>query len=146
MEILNKQIDTIAAKRFLTALRGIGKTTGIIENVKNCVDDILLYKKDFEVLVIVENHEMKKLFRRCLTEYYEKYVDVITMQEVMYKLSEFPIVEDKEGDVPRINNFQFGTPSNPKNYERYFVDPSCYEALCLKQMDKLKKIEELLWE
>ena len=56
MEILNKQIDTIAAKRFLTALRGIGKTTGIIENVKNCVDDILLYKKDFEVLVIVENH------------------------------------------------------------------------------------------
>ena len=143
---MNKQIDTIAAKRFLTALRGIGKTTGIIENVKNCVDDILLYKKDFEVLVIVENHEMKKLFRHCLTEYYEKYVDVITMQEVMYKLSEFPIVEDKEGDVPRINNFQFGTSSNPKNYERYFVDPSCYEALCLKQMDKLKKIEELLWE
>ena len=143
---LNQQIDSIAEKRFINSLRGIGKTTGIIENVKSYIDDTLLYKKDFEVLLIVENQEMKKLVRNLLTDYYLKYTDISTMQTVMYKLSEFPILDEREGDVPRITQFTFGTPSNPKKYEKVFVDPSCFVELYLRQMEKLKKIEGILWE
>ena len=146
MNTLNTQIDQIATHRFLTALRGIGKTTGIVENIKSYIDDTLLYKNDFEVLVIVENQEMKRMMKTRLTDYYFKYTDVVTMQEVMYKLSEFPIMDGKEGDVPNICRFQFGTPENPKKYEKFFVDPSCYEVLCLRQLDKLKQIGDLLYE
>lgn len=141
---LEKQIDTIATKRFLKALRGIGKTKGLIENIKNYIDDTLLYKKEFEVLVVVENVEMKKLIRLRLTDYYMKYINLITMQEVMYKLSEFPIMDGREDDVPNILNFKFG--NSDKTYEHCFVDPSCYEILCQRQLDKLKKVEDILFE
>lgn len=138
---MQDRIDTIAARRFLNALRGIGKTHGIVENVKTCIDDILLYKNEFEVLVVCLNVAEKKILRGVFGDYYKKYIDLCTMSDMLYKLSEFPINEGNPYDVPRLSNYQWAFKG--KEYERIFVDPSCYEDLCLKQMEKLDKIREI---
>lgn len=141
MDVLNKEIDTIATRRFMNCLRGIGKTSGMVENVKNYIDEVLLFKKEFEILVICLNLDEKKMLREMFSNY-SKYIDLKTMQEVMYKLSEFPIDEENPYDIPRIDRFKWAF-GEDKHYEKYFVDPSCYEALCIQQMDKLQKIKEL---
>lgn len=133
------QSNTIAAFRFINCLKGIGKTTGLIENIKSFIDETLLFKNDFEVMVIVENREMKLLLKNLLTDYYMKYTEIKTMHEIMYKLSEFPINTDNPYDVPPIKYFNFD-----KTYEKYFVDAGCYKEIAIQQLNKIKRIGEEL--
>lgn len=138
---LNNEIDTISAQRFMNCLRGTGKTSIIIEAVKNFIDDTLMFKSDFEVLLIVPTVEEKKLIKKLFTDYYRKYIEFKTVSDILYQLSTFPIDTEHPYDIPPIRNLirHEGRP-----YERYFVDPSCYEKLCREQMSKIEKIKEIL--
>ena len=148
MQHLNKQIDTIATVRFLNCLRGIGKTKGMLENITSCIDEILLYKSEFEILVICVNREQKLYLQKCLANRYLKYIEFITMQSLMYKLSEFPINTDDPYDIPNIQllqqHYAIGENKEIRQYERFFVDPSCYEILYRQQLDKIKQVKEIL--
>lgn len=135
------QTNTIAAFRLINCLKGIGKTYWMVESIKAGVDELLMFEKDFEVLAIVKNGEAKKQLKKKLTDYYNKYVSVKTMHEIMYKISEFPIDIEHPYDVPQIGCFSF-----ERNYKKFFVDPECFEMIAWQQLDKLKKIEEVLEE
>ena len=74
MQQLEHQSNTIAAYRFINCLRGSGKTSGMIEVVKNFIDETLMFKNDFEVMVIVPNVESKKSISTLFTEHYGKYI------------------------------------------------------------------------
>lgn len=133
-----QNINTRATRRFIECLRGIGKTQGMVLNIQNMIDEILLYKNEFEVLVICTDVEQKKLLRQTMMPHYNKYIEYKTMYDILYKVSAFPVNDDSPYDVPRIHQLL------DKNYEYYFVDPSCYEILLGKQLDKLAQIGELL--
>ena len=65
---LSNEIDTITVQRFMNCLRGTGKTSIMIEAVKNFIDDTLLFKSDFEVLFIAPTVEEKKIIRNLLLQ------------------------------------------------------------------------------
>lgn len=138
---LSSEIDTISAQRFMNCLRGTGKTSVVIESVKNFIDETLIFKSDFEVLFIVPNVEEKRRIQKLITDYYKKYIEFKTLSDVLYKLSEFPIDTEHPYDVPSIRNL---IQDRERPYERYFVDPSCYEKLCREQMNKIERIKEIL--
>lgn len=138
---LSSEIDTISAQRFMNCLRGTGKTSVVIESVKNFIDETLIFKSDFEVLVIVPNVEEKRRIQKLITDYYKKYIEFKTLSDVLYKLSEFPIDTEHPYDVPSIRSL---IQDGERPYERYFVDPSCYEKLCREQMNKIERIKEIL--
>lgn len=138
---LSNEIDTITVQRFMNCLRGTGKTSIMIEAVKNFIDDTLLFKSDFEVLFIVPTVGEKKLIRNLFSDFYKKHIEFKTVSDILYQLSTFPIDTEHPYDVPQIRNL---IRHEGKPYERYFVDPSCYERLCREQMDKIEKVKEIL--
>jgi len=91
-------------------------------------------------MLIVPNREEKLLREKQLSDYYSKYIEIKTMKEVMYRLSSFPIFDDPY-DCPKIRDFDS---YDGKKYERYFVDPSCFAAIALEQLNKLKTLKEEL--
>lgn len=139
-DLLSREIENIVVKRFLSSTSGIGKTSGMIENVKSFIDEVLMFKSDFEVCVICCDLEQKKILRTLFTDHYLKYIELKTMQEIMYKLSEFPINLDAVEDVPSLNMLRL----DDKHYEKFFVEPQCYVNLLQRYLDKVDKIKEIL--
>lgn len=137
--MLDANINTNTMYRFITSLRGIGKTANMVENVKNFIDEALMFKKEFEVCVICTNREELKLLKYKFTDYYMKYIDLKTTYDILYKLSQFPLDRENPGNFPHIRQLDLG-----KNYEKYFIDPSCYELIIMEQLDRFKQIGELL--
>ena len=60
---LNNEIDTISAQRFMNCLRGTGKTSIIIEAVKNFIDDTLMFKSDLWKTSGHYDHYRENMFR-----------------------------------------------------------------------------------
>lgn len=139
---MKNAFDMTSVMRFMNCLRGIGKTYGMLENIRSFIDETLLFKKDFEVLVICPSVSDKRNYKTYLTDHYLKYIDLKSMHEIMYKLSEIPTDPDNPYDIPRISQFSWSFGSGSK-FEKVFVDPSCFELLCRQQVDKLQHIKEM---
>lgn len=131
-------INTNTMYRFITCLRGIGKTHGLVENVKNFIDEALLFKKDFEVCVICASREELKILEHVFNDY-NKYIDLKTFRDILYKLSEFPLDTENPDNFPHLSQLFLD-----KHYEKFFIDPSCYEIIIKEQLQRFKQISELL--
>ena len=63
-------------------------------------------------------------------------------------LYKFPINTDDPYDIPNIQllqqHYAIGENKEIRQYERFFVDPSCYEILYRQQLDKIKQVKEIL--
>lgn len=136
---MTENINTVTMYRFLSSLIGIGKTHGMIENVKNFIDETLMFKKDFEVCVICPTREELKHIKFSFTDYYNKYIDLMTFKDILYKISSFPLDKEDPYNFPRLDQLFVG-----KHYEKYFIDPSCYEIIIKEQLQRFKQISELL--
>lgn len=136
---LNSKIDTIAVNRFFNCIRGTGITTRFIAEIQDVVDELLLYKNDFEVLVVCGSVENKRVLSLGLTDIYKKYTNLVTIHDVLYQLSTFPILSERPYDVPSLPKIGYRN----KKYEAYLIEPDCYIKLCKQQLEKLDKINDL---
>ena len=132
----DEKINIQAASDFLDCIKGIGKTTDLVSNVKDFIDEALMFNNEFEVCVVVSDVNQKKLYRTYFSDHYSKHIEFRTLSDVLYRLSEFPI----EHEVPNIK-YLIGI---GKEYAKFFVEPDCYIKLCREQLDKLKQIGEIL--
>lgn len=129
------QTDINVIKQFINIFRGIGKTRSIDESIKSYIDEILLHKKDFKVLYIVPpNREAKLNLKFNFSDYYLNYIETMSTYDILYRLSNYPHVINREFLILVIG---YG-------YERIFIDPGCYEILLEQSLDKLDTIKEMV--
>jgi len=128
------QTDISVIKQFINIFRGIGKTRSVDESIKSYIDEILLHKKEFKVLYIVPNREAKLNLNFNFSGYYLNYIETMSTYDILYRLSNYPHVINRE----------FLTLVIGSGYERIFIDPSCYEILLEQTLDKLDTIKEMV--
>lgn len=131
-------LEIITVRKFLRLFRGVGKTTGMIENIKSFLDEQLLVRKDIKIGVIVESKDTAKILSYGPLSYYKDNIVYYSMKQLLNALSQ---LNEKE-EVP-LDHALFLIDRNNR-IDKVFIDPSCFEILCLEQLDKLQEILNII--